>query len=86
MCGVVYKTQTDFTTNYIDVIHRQIRIMKMNKEIKCFYAIESLEKYSDNKKQYNTPKISNMGSMQKITLGGSQTFGDSGQVPPLVNV
>ena len=57
----------------------------MNKEVQYSYKIERLEKDLDTKKHYNTPRLLSMGSMQKVTLGGSQVFGDSGQVPPLVN-
>jgi hypothetical protein len=37
------------------------------------------------KKEYVKPTLLNMGSMQKVTLGGSEVHGDSGGNPPLMN-
>ena len=43
------------------------------------------EKEFNSKKEYTRPTLLNMGSMQDVTLGGSQVYGDSGGNPPLMN-
>lgn len=50
----------------------------MNEKIKGSYEPQELSKTFEKKKNYSSPTLSKMGSMQKITLGGSQIFGDSG--------
>ncbi len=56
-------------------------IKKMENTIKNQVSSKAFEK----KKNYHCPTLSKMGSMQKVTLGGSQVFGDSGATPPLMN-
>ncbi len=43
------------------------------------------EKEFNSKKEYLKPTLLDMGSMQQVTLGGSQVHGDSGGNPPLMN-
>ena len=50
----------------------------MNEKKKGSYEPHELNTLLDKKKNYVSPTLSKMGSMQKITLGGSQAPGDSG--------
>ncbi len=50
----------------------------MNKKTKEFVEYQEPSKGYEKKKSYTTPTLSSMGSMQKITQGGSQVYGDSG--------
>ncbi len=46
---------------------------------------KELKNMSEKKKKYETPVLLKMGAMQKVTLGGSQSPGDSGQTVELIN-
>ena len=49
-------------------------IEKMNVTLKS----NELASLSEKKKKYESPVLSKMGAVQKVTLGGSEAPGDSG--------
>ena len=51
----------------------------MNEKMKGSYEPQVLIKAFEKKKNYSSPTLSKMGSMQRITLNGSQAPGDSGE-------
>ena len=57
----------------------------MNEKMKDSCEDQKLNKDIEKKKDYSAPKLSKMGSMQRITLGGSQSPGDSGSGSELFN-
>ena len=60
-------------------------IDKMNEKTKESVEYQKPNKGLEKKKSYTTPTLSKMGSMQRITQGGSVTPGDSGQGAELMN-
>ncbi len=57
----------------------------MIKKIEDTMKSKVVRKVFEKKKNYHSPVLSKMGSMQKVTLGGSQIVGDSGQTVELIN-
>lgn len=54
----------------------------MNKKLESFQEQnENIHISFEKKKQYSEPSVTALGSMQKITLGGSTANPDSGQGP-----
>lgn len=53
----------------------------MNIKSKRFKSFEKKQN-SENKRSYNKPKLTPLGDIRDVTMGGSPGFGDSGGLNP----